>query len=201
MFVPEPLDNLIRLFKRLPGVGQRSAERFAYDVLTWTPEEQARFGTAFCQISSTIQACQTCGCLLCKDACPFCETRNRDHSLLCVVASVRDVFSIEETASYKGLYHVLGSLLSPLDNKAPKELIMSSLRKRAQNGELKEVILALDSTLEGDATALYVREALKDTSVRVSGLATGMPMGCSIDAMDQGTLGLALGARRSLLTQ
>lgn len=195
MRYPDHLSKLIHVLRRLPGVGTKSAERFAFHLLTW-PEEQLReFGAAVSSTKHLLKQCSLCGCLMGEEGCHFCQAKNRDPSLMCVLASPRDVFSIEETHSYHGLYHVLGGVLSPLERRGPEHLSFDKLKERLIKLQIKEVVIALDSTLEGDATALYLKQELSNYPLEISRLAFGLPMGSSLDYVDGGTLARALSGR------
>jgi recombination protein RecR len=195
MRYPEHLLKLIQVLKRLPGVGNKSAERFAFHLLTWSEEQLRELGTVVSETKDKLQHCQLCGCLMGIDDCLFCHTPQRDSSVMCVIASPRDVFAIEETREYDGLYHVLGGVLSPLERKGPELLSISKLKERLIALQVKEVVIALDSTLEGDATALFLKQELEHFSVQISRLAFGLPMGSSLDYVDGGTLARALAGR------
>ncbi len=195
MRYPDHLLKLIQVLKRLPGVGNKSAERFAFHLLTW-PEEQLReLGAVVSSTKDKLQHCQACGCLMDKNECFFCDHPKRDSSVICVLASPRDVFAIEETQEYMGLYHVLGGVLSPLERKGPEHLSITTLKERILSLKIKEVVIALDSTLEGDATALFLKQELHHFPIQISRLAFGLPMGSSLDYVDGGTLARALAGR------
>jgi recombination protein RecR len=195
MRYPDHLLKLIQVLKRLPGVGNKSAERFAFHLLTW-PEEQLReLGAVVSATKDKLQQCHSCGCLMGSEGCFFCHASQRDSSVICVIASPRDVFAIEETQEYHGLYHVLDGLLSPLDRRGPEHLSLPKLKERLIIHQVKEVVIALDSTLEGDATALFLKHELADCPIHISRLAFGLPMGSSLDYVDGGTLARALAGR------
>lgn len=195
MRYPDHLLKLIQVLKRLPGVGNKSAERFAFHLLTWTDEQLREFGAIVSATKQQLQQCPECGCLMGDEGCLFCSSSRRDPSLLCVLASPRDVFAIEETHSFDGRYHVLGGLLSPLERRGPEHLTLGKLKERLKHLQVKEVVIALDSTLEGDATALYLKQELSHYPVQISRLAFGLPMGSSLDYVDGGTLARALSGR------
>lgn len=195
MQYPDHLLKLIALFRKLPGIGSRSAERFAFDLLNWPAEKIREMAALLEETPKKIFTCPECGALRESD-CHFCH--NRNTQFLCIVRSPKDIFSIEETREYRGLYHVLGHLLSPIQNQAPTPGCISKLKERLQKFETKEVIIALDFTLEGDATALYLKKELQPFSLTISRLALGLPMGSSLDFIDGGTLGRALAGRISL---
>lgn len=195
MRYPDHLLKLIQVLKRLPGVGNKSAERFAFHLLTW-PEEQLReLGSVVSATKEKLKQCSLCGCLMDLGGCMFCHTPQRDSSVMCVLASPRDVFAIEETHEYQGLYHVLGGVLSPIERRGPEHLSIAQLKERLTTLKVKEVVIALDSTLEGDATALFLKQELAHYPVQISRLAFGLPMGSSLDYVDGGTLARALAGR------
>lgn len=192
---PFHLNKLIEQLKRLPGVGSKSAERFAFHLLNWSPENIKAFAQTLGETPEKLHLCQTCGCLCGDDeACYFCQHPRRTD-ILCVVASPKDVFALDATGEYQGLYHVLGALLSPLEGIGPERLRLDQLKNRLAGLNIREVVLALDSTLEGDATALYLKQELEPAGIHISRLAFGMPMGSSFDYVDGGTLARALSAR------
>lgn len=191
MRYPIHLIKLIEHLKKLPGVGNKSAERFAFDLLSWSSFELKNFANHLLELKDKLKDCPTCGCLIGEDNCGFCDANKRDTQTLCIVSSTRDAFAVESTHQYKGLYHVLGGLLSPLENRGPDKLRVNNLFQRLQNQTIQEVIMALDSTLEGDATALYLKKELNKFPVKISRLAFGIPMGSSFDYIDGGTLARA----------
>lgn len=193
MRYPAHLSVLIEHFKKLPGVGQKSAERFAFKVLEWPQKHLASFAEALQKIPEKLQTCSTCGALKEINRCLYCDNPSRDSTQLCVIAQPRDIFFIEETKSYFGQYHVLGQLLSPLSNQ-PEDWI-NPLKERMALGSFKELILALDSTVEGDATTLFLRNELPLKEIKVSRLAFGIPVGSSLDYIDGNTLSKAFMGR------
>lgn len=195
MRYPAHLMQLILMFKKLPGVGNRSAERFAFHLLNWNQKELSELGRLIGSFTDQMIPCAECGCLQVDDGCPFCQSAQRDRKVICVIATPKDAFSIEETGEYKGLYHVLGSLLSPLDKRGPQQLGCEALKKRISLMGVEEIIIGLDATLEGDATALFLKEELAAYSLRISRLAFGLPMGSSFDYVDGGTLARAFAGR------
>ena len=195
MRYPDHLIKLIQVLRKLPGVGNKSAERFAFHLLSWEEHSLKELGEVVSQVKMHLKQCNQCGCLMDREGCLFCADSRRDSSVLCIIASPRDVFSVEETHEYQGLYHVLGGLLSPLDQRGPQHLSLSKLKQRIEQHEVQEVVIALDSTLEGDATALYLKQELEAYPVRISRLAFGLPMGSSLDFVDGGTLARAFAGR------
>lgn len=194
MNYPDHLLKLIAIFKKLPGVGTKSAERFAFHILDWPTEKLKEMGSAIQMTKEILKCCSLCGCLIEKE-CPFCSNPKRDNEIICLVASPKDVFAIEDTREFFGLYHILGGLLSPLQGHSLSMESIEKLKKRIIQLEIKELILALDPTLEGDTTALYLKKELDLQHVKISRLALGLPMGSSLDFIDGGTLGRALSGR------
>src|SRR3989344_3487946 len=173
---PSHLLQLMGYLKRLPGVGTKTAERFAFQLLHWPEEQLHLFAEVLKTTKEKIQHCPECRCLMEKNHCHFCDLLKRDPHILCIISSAKDAYAIEETRCYKGLYHVLEGLLSPIDGHTPDKLDLPRLQKRILALKVQEVILALDSTIEGDATALYLKEYLRRLEVSVSRLAFGIPM-------------------------
>ncbi len=198
MRYPEHLLKLISVLKKLPGVGSKSAERFAFHLIDWPQERLDEMSQTLLGISEKLKYCFTCGALNGDLACPFCAPDRLDYGKLCIVSSSKDLFSIEDTREYKGTYHVLGGLLSPLQEQTPLLQALTKIKERIAASKIEEVIIALDSTLEGDATALFIKrdlDALK--TVHTTRLALGLPMGSSLDLIDGGTLARALAFRRT----
>ena len=191
MRYPEHLLKLINVLKKLPGVGQKSAERFAFHLINWPQSHLYELGDIVLNVKERLKHCPECGCLMGDEPCIFCDLNRRDSHVICIIATSRDAFSIEETHEYRGLYHVLGGLLSPLEKKGPELLSIEKLKERLIKLQIKEVIIALDSTLEGDATSLYLKQELATLPVQISRLAFGLPMGSSLDYVDGGTLARA----------
>jgi recombination protein RecR len=193
---PSHLAQLIAFLKKLPGVGTKTAERFAFQFLNWQEHELQAFSAIFAQLKKKTTQCSDCHCLTDNNSCPFCHNGLRDKTQLCIIASPRDAYSLEETGAYRGLYHVLGGLLSPLDGKTPEHLTLEQLKKRLTTLQIKEVIIALDSTLEGDTTSLFLKEQIQGWGFSVSRLAFGLPIGSSLDFVDGSTLARALTGRQ-----
>lgn len=191
MNYPSHLLQLIESMKKLPGVGSKSAERFAFEMLKWKPSDLRALANLIDTLPQKLQNCSECGSLRGEESCQFCKNERTVCSSLCVLASAKDVYAIEATRTFEGLYHVLGGLISPLEGIGPDHLNFEKLLKRIEKHQIQEVILALDSTVEGDATALYLKKYLSSSSTRISRLAFGIPMGSSFDYVDGGTLGRA----------
>ncbi|MBX9743742.1 MAG: recombination mediator RecR [Chlamydiales bacterium] len=194
---PKDLLLLINYLKKLPGVGLRTAERFAFEFLTWPVENLEQLGSLLTEISHKIPTCQECGCLTDQGTCSFCH-ESRDTSALCILSSARDAYAIEETKAYRGLYHVIEHLLSPLDGRHAEQLRICRITERIIKHSTQEVIIALDSTLEGDTTSLYLKNELDKLPLRISRLSVGLPMGSSLEYIDGNTLARALMGRQTL---
>lgn len=195
---PSALNRLIAALKKLPGIGQKSAERFAFKILDWPETEVKEFVSTLEGVKKSLSNCNECNCLVEANYCPFCKENKRDKEILCIVSSSKDLFALEEARIFKGLYHVLGTVLSPLDNKFGEDISLDPIVDRIKKHSIKEVILALDSTLEGDATALFIKNALQENhGIRVSRLALGLPVGSTLDFVDGGTLARAFVGRSS----
>ncbi len=195
MSYPAPLQKLILFLRKLPGVGKKTAERFAFQILSWKDLDLIAFSELLKEIKKSLLTCHTCNALYEKTLCPFCDPDARDHNLLCIVASPKDIFTIEATGMYNGLYHAIPGLLSPVDHFGPSDLHFNKLKERLARHNTKEVILALDSTIEGDATSLFLKKELGPIGISVSRLAMGMPLGSSLDFLDEGTLTRAFSSR------
>lgn len=193
---PEDLLRLVGLLKKLPGIGTRTAERFAFELLSWDEETIESLSSTLHHFRQKVPPCPVCGCLLEKDACKFCE--NRSGASLCILASARDVYAIEQTGQYRGLYHVIEHLLSPLDGRHANTLRLDRIEKRIEQNGVTELILGFDSTLEGDTTALYLKNQLARENLSISRLAFGIPVGSSLEHIDSGTLARAFCGRQSV---
>ncbi|EPP35635.1 recombination protein RecR [Chlamydia ibidis] len=193
---PEYLSTLISLLRKLPGIGFKTAEKLAFELLEWDAEKLQSVAKAFSEISINRSYCKTCFCLKenFESDCYFCNP-SRDSSVLCIVATSKDVFSLERSRVFKGHYYVLGNLLSPISGKHIEEDRLHLLKDRVRTLRPKEIIIALDATLEGDATALFLKQELSEFSSSISRLALGLPVGLSFDYIDSGTLSRAFTGR------
>lgn len=197
MQYPRRLEKIFSLLQKLPGVGRRTAQRYAFDMLLrWSEANLEDFQAAINELKS-LHLCSECGCLADDAKCLYCSNPVRRQDQLCIVSSPKEVFTLESTREYSGLYHVLSGLLSPLDGRGEEKLGLSKLVSRISNGQICEVILALDSSLEGDATCLFLKEKLEFLPIKISRLAFGIPVGSSLEFVDGGTLARALSARGS----
>jgi recombination protein RecR len=189
------LDQLIQLLAKLPGLGPRSARRAALHLVKRREGLMEPLAVAMAEAARSIRPCARCGNLDTVDPCSICADPGRDHATICVVEDVADIWAIERTQSYRGLYHVLGGTLSALDGVRPEDLRIPLLLERAGAG-IGEVIIALDATVEGQTTAHYIADRLAPLGVKASRLAHGVPVGGELDYLDEGTLTAALKARR-----
>lgn len=197
MNYPLHLLKLIESLKKLPGVGSKSAERFAFELLKWQADDTDRLASLIQEIPHKLTTCATCGALKGEELCDFCTKPRYEPHKICILASPKDAFAIEATREFKGHYHILGGLISPLDGIGPEALHLKPLLNRIQELRIEEIVIALDSTVEGDATALYLKRFLEPHLIPITRLAFGIPMGSSIDYVDGGTLARALTGRFS----
>lgn len=194
-----PLERLIEQFERLPGIGNKTAQRLAYHVLNLSKTEANAFATAITDAHEKIHYCRVCCNLTDRELCPVCSSEKRDHSLICVVETPRDAMAMEATGEYKGTYHVLHGAISPLNNIGPDNLTIKQLLARIGTGEdIKEIIMATNPTVEGDATAMYISRLVKPMGITVTRLAYGIPVGGDLEYADQVTLARALEGRNEL---
>ncbi|OQA20908.1 MAG: Recombination protein RecR [Actinobacteria bacterium ADurb.Bin346] len=190
------IENLINEFRKLPGIGPKSAKRIVYYLLKQPPHDIERFAQSMSDMIKNIKFCKICFNISEDDICNICSDKGRDCGKICIVEEVSDVSIIESTAEYRGLYHVLGNLLSPIDNIGPEEIKIPALLKRIKDSEIDEVIIALNPTVEGESTATYIRKILKPLEIKVTRLASGLPVGGVIEYADEITLGRALSDRK-----
>jgi len=193
-----PLEKLIEEFSRLPGIGRKGAARLAYQVLAMDKAEALEFAQAIVDAHTKIHRCRVCQNFTDREICPICEGDKRDKSTICVVESPRDVAAFERTREYKGVYHVLHGLISPMDGIGAEQLTVKELLARLGDGTVQEVIMATDPTVEGEATAMYLARLIKPLGIRVSRLAYGLPVGGSLEYADPTTLGRSLISRGEL---
>jgi len=190
-------ENLVRELARLPGVGRRTAQRLAFHLLKAPPGDALALADAIREVKERIRPCVECYGLAEADRCPICADARRDRTVICVVESPQDTEPIERTAAFRGVYHVLGGALSPIDGVDPDDLRIAELVRRVAAGDVEEVILATNPTMTGEATASYVAGLLRERT-RVTRLASGLPVGGDLEFADEVTLGRALAGRREL---
>ena len=192
------LEKLVEQFQKIPSIGRKTAQRMAFHVLDLPDNEAKEFADAIMEAHTKIHHCSLCHNLTENELCPICESVTRDHSLLCVVEDPRDVPALERTREFSGVYHVLHGTISPMNGVGPEQLTIKSLVERVSKGDIKEVIMATNPTLEGDTTAMYIGKLLKPFEVKVTRLAYGIPVGADIEYADDVTLLRALEGRREL---
>ena len=191
------VDNLVAQLSHLPGIGQRTAQRLAFHLLSTGKEEALALATAIGEVKERVRFCDVCGNLTEAELCTICLDERRDRTVVCVVEQPVDVISLERTHEYRGLYHVLGGALSPLDGVDPSDLRIGGLLARIERGDVQEIVLATNPTMTGDATAAYLADKLRGR-VRVTRLASGLPVGGDLEYADEVTLGRALSGRREM---
>lgn len=196
-FAP-PMERLIEEFARLPGIGQKTAQRLAFHVLTLPNEDAERFADAIRDAKRSICMCRRCQNLTDVALCPICSNEARDQKTICVVADPRDVVAFERTKEYKGLYHVLHGTLSPMNHVGPDDIRIRELVQRVAAEDTEEIILATNPDTEGEATAMYITRLLQPFSIRTTRLAYGIPVGGNLEYVDEVTLSRALQGRREL---
>jgi len=193
--IPPALEELTELFARFPGLGRKSALRMAMTVLREPRERVVQLAKALLKVKDDIKSCSVCGNISQTDPCYICADDKREHSTICVVEESGDIMSIEKGGIYRGVYHVLGGVISPLDGAGPEKLNIEQLLQRVNSGEVKEVILATNPTSEGDATALYLDGLLKSAGITVSRIARGIPVGGDLEFADPATIARAMEGR------
>lgn len=191
-FSSKLIEEAVNEFSRLPGVGKRTALRFVLHLMKQDAAEVARFGNAFIKLRNELRYCEKCHNVSDKPLCEVCSNPHRDHSLVCVVEDIRDVMAIENTMQYRGVYHVLGGIISPMDGIGPADINIESLVKKATEGGISEVIMALSTTMEGDTTNFYIYKRLKELNLKVSTIARGIAIGDELEYADEVTLGRSI---------
>ena len=195
--VPKSVERLIEELGKLPGVGPRTAERLAFHLLKSEPARAAALGAAMEALHAGVRSCRICHNFAEADECVVCSSPGRQQQVIAVVEEPFDVVAVEKTGLYQGLYHVLGGVISPIDGIGPEQLEIASLLRRAEGGGVEEIILATNPSLEGESTAMYIRQQLEGSSVKLTRLARGLPVGGDLEYADQITLGRALQGRQS----
>jgi len=191
-FPSKLLENAVNEFAKLPGIGKKTALRLVLHLLKKEIPEVQRFSRALTQLREEVKHCRICRNISDSDICNICSNHSRDNRTVCVVENIRDVMSIENTQQYRGVYHVLGGIISPMDGIGPADLEIDSLLKRVGNGEIDEVIFALSTTMEGDSTNFYIFKKMKGSNVKITTLARGVSIGDEIEYTDEVTLGRSI---------
>ena len=192
----ESLENLVSMFRTLPGVGAKTAQRYAYKVITSDKEYSEDFSSAIKQAKEKVKYCSECGNFTDKPICPICSSRNK--KIICVVKEPKDVDAMEKVKNYNGVYHVLHGTINPLENRGPNDIRIKELLERIAKYKTEEVIMATNPDVEGDATAMYIAKLLKPLGVKVTRIAQGISMGSELEYSDEVTLSRALEARREI---
>lgn len=198
MNYPKTILNLIECFKKFPGIGEKTAERMALSTFTMEEDNLNLFSTSLKDIKNKIKTCKKCGSLTEDDICEVCKDKTRNDELLCIVEECKNVILFEKIGTFMGKYHVLGGLISPLEGINPEDINIPKLLDRIENENIKEIILALKPSVEGETTALYISKMLEDKKIKVTKIAHGIPMGADIDYIDPLTLEMAINDRREI---
>ncbi|MBE6156620.1 MAG: recombination protein RecR [Firmicutes bacterium] len=198
MIYPELLQNLINFYKKLPGIGDKSAERMALATLDLSVKDVEKFSSSLIDCKNKLKNCKICGHITENEICHICENSNRNHNLICVIEDYKSVFSFEKVGNFRGVYHVLNGLISPMDGIGPEDINLSALVRRVASLENPELILALKSSIEGETTTLYIKKIFEDKKVTISRLSYGIPIGAEIDYLDIITLDKALEDRKKI---
>ena len=198
MNYPKDLEKLISYFQKLPGIGEKSAERLAIATLEFSEEEAEEFSNSIISAKKNLTRCQICGHLTDKEICDICSDESRNKNIICVIEDYKSIFSFEKSGTFKGTYYVLNGLISPMDDIGPEDINLSSLVSRVEKLDHPELILALKPTVEGEATTLYIKKILEDKKVTISRLSYGIPIGAEIDYLDNVTLEKALEDRKKI---
>ena len=193
-----PIANLIEEFEKLPGIGHKTACRLAFYILNESLDDAKRFSDAIITAKEKIKFCSVCGNLTDAMLCPICSNAKRDQSIICVVSDVKDIIAMEKTHEFKGVYHVLHGSISPMNGVGPDDIKIKELLSRLMDGQVKEVILATNPRVEGEATAMYLSKLIKPLGVKVTRIAHGIPVGGDLEYTDEITLTKALEGRREI---
>ncbi len=192
----EPIEKLVEYFRQLPGVGKKTAQRYAFYIIENSKEKASNFADAIKEVKDKVKLCQECGNYSTQDICQICQARNK--KIICVVQEPKDIISMEKVKSFDGVYHVLFGTISPLENRGPNDIKIKELLARVNKDKVEEVIMATNPDVEGDATAMYISKLLKPLGVKVTRLAQGIAMGSDIEFADEVTLERALEQRKEI---
>ena len=193
-----PIAKLIEEFEKLPGIGPKSAQRLAFHVVNLPAEKAMGLANAIKEAKEKVRYCTICGNLTDKDPCLVCSSGSRDHGVICVVENPRDIVAMEKTREFKGLYHVLHGAISPMEGIGPEDIKIKELLARLQSGEIREIIIATNPNIEGEATAMYIAKLLKPLGIKTTRIAHGVPVGGDLEYADEVTLARALQGRREI---
>jgi recombination protein RecR len=198
LHLPEPIVNLIEGFQRFPGIGAKTAQRLAFTVLKMDDEDVADFAQALIQVKRDLKVCTVCQNISDQDICAICQDKSRDASVICVIQETKDLLAMERTHEFRGLYHVLGGAISPIEGIGPEQLKIPALLERLADERVKELILATNPNMEGEATAMYLSRLVKPFGIKVTRIAHGLPVGGDLEYADEVTLSKALEGRREV---
>mgnify|MGYP002765618817 FL=1 len=198
MIYPKAIATLIEQFQKFPSVGPKSAQRMAFQILKMPLSEVEKFANSIIEAKKETRTCEICFNISTQSPCEICESNNRNHSIICVVAETKDLIAIEKTNEYKGLYHVLQGLISPMDGIGAEDIRIKELLNRLTNEEVREVILAISPSVEGEATSLYLTKLIKPFGIKISRIAFGLPVGADLEYADEVTLAKAIEGRHEL---
>ncbi|MEQ6357907.1 recombination mediator RecR [Lysinibacillus sp. M3] len=198
MYYPEPISKLIDSFMKLPGIGPKTAARLAFFVLTMKEDDVLSFSKSLIDAKRNLSYCSVCGNITDVDPCHICTDKQRNHSIICVVQDTKDVIAMEKMRDFNGMYHVLQGAISPMDGVGPEDINVASLLVRLQDETVQELILATNSTIEGEATAMYISRLVKPSGIRTTRIAHGLPVGGDLEYADEVTLSKAMEGRREL---
>ena len=195
---PTVLADLINCFRKLPGIGEKSAERMALSLLELSTDDVESFASSMIDSKNNLHCCRICGHITDKEVCDICSDENRNKNVICILEDYKSVFAFEKAGNYNGVYHVLNGLISPIDDINPEDINLSSLFDRVSKLDKPELIIALKSTIEGETTTMYIKKIFEGKNVEISRLSYGIPMGTEIDYLDEITLDRALSDRKKI---
>lgn len=198
MNYPDSLKVLIDSFKKLPSIGEKTAERLSFAVMNMSEEDINSFSKAIVDVKLKIKKCSICGNITENGICDICSDSSRDSDIICVVEDSKNIISLEKMGSYRGKYHVLNGLISPMDGKGPDDIMLDSLLQRIKKENIKEIIIAVSPTLEGETTSLYISKLLEPFKITVSKIAYGIPIGADMEYLDPMTLSMAMSNRNKI---
>ena len=198
MIYPKPLEDLVKQLQKLPTIGPKTAQRLAFSILKMSEEEVAKISKSISEVKTKLNYCTICGSITDRDPCMICTNPDRSHQVVCVIEEPDDLLAIERTRRYKGVYHVLMGVLSPLDGVGPRDLRIGSLLERVVENNIGEVIIATNYTTEGQATALYLANQLDDFDIEITRIAYGIPVGGDLEYIDDQTISQAIEGRRKM---
>jgi recombination protein RecR len=198
MNYPDSLKVLIDSFKKLPSIGEKTAERLSFAVMNMSEEDINSFSKAIVDVKLKIKKCSICGNITENEICDICSDSSRDSDIICVVEDSKNIISLEKMGSYRGKYHVLNGLISPMDGKGPDDIMLDSLLQRIKKENIKEIIIAVSPTLEGETTSLYISKLLEPFKITVSKIAYGIPIGADMEYLDPMTLSMAMSNRNKI---